>query len=74
MKARANEGPVALTPNEWLMAQRMGDDYWLYIITNAASKPILYLIQNPAKHLKPDEEIDIVRYVVKNWKKFAVEA
>ncbi|MHA1267966.1 MAG: helicase-related protein, partial [Candidatus Helarchaeota archaeon] len=74
VKARAQEGPVALTPNEWLMAQRLGDDYWLYIVTNAASQPNLYLIQNPAAHLQPDEEIDIVRYVVKDWKKFAVVA
>jgi hypothetical protein len=26
------------------------------------------LIQNPAEHLKPDEEISIVRYIIKDWK------
>jgi hypothetical protein len=31
----------------------------------------LYVIQNPALHLKPEEEISIVRYIVKNWKEKA---
>jgi len=31
----------------------------------------LYLINNPADKLKPSEEIDIVRYVIKNWQEKA---
>ena len=68
VKARAREGAVALTPNEWLMSQRLKEEYWLYIVVNAASKPLLYVIQNPALHLNPQEEISIVRYIVKDWK------
>jgi hypothetical protein len=68
VKARAREGAVALTPNEWLMAQRLKEEYWLYVVINAASNPELYVIENPALQLKPEEEISIVRYVVKNWK------
>lgn len=68
VKARAKEGVVALTPNEWLMAQRLKEEYWLYVVVNVASDPELYLIQNPAAKLEPDKEIDIVRYVVRNWK------
>jgi hypothetical protein len=68
VKARAGEGAVALTPNEWLMAQRLEDEYWLYVVVNVTSNPELYLIQNPAAQLKPEEEINIVRYIVKNWK------
>lgn len=71
VKARAKEGAVALTPNEWLMAQRLKEEYWLYVVTNAAFDPELYLIQNPAAKLEPDKEIDIVRYVVRNWKEKA---
>ncbi|NHW22821.1 MAG: DUF3883 domain-containing protein [Archaeoglobales archaeon] len=71
VKARAKEGAVALTPNEWLMAQRLKDEYWLYIVVNAAENPCLYWIQNPYAKLEPDKEIDIVRYVVKDWKKEA---
>ena len=68
VKARAVEGVVAMTPNEWLMAQRLKDDYWLYIVINCTSNPELYVLQNPAAKLEPDEEIDVLRYVVKNWK------
>jgi len=68
VKARAREGAVALTPNEWLMAQRLKEEYWLYVVTNATSNPELYLIQNPSEKLNPDEEVNIVRYIVRNWK------
>lgn len=71
VKTRAREGSIALTPNEWLMAQRLKDEYWLYIVINASTNPELYLIQNPASKLSPDKEIDIVRYIVKNWKEKA---
>lgn len=71
VKARAREGYVALTPNEWLMAQRLKDEYWLYIVVNASSKPELYLIQNPASKLSPDKVVDIVRYIVRDWKEKA---
>jgi SNF2 family DNA or RNA helicase len=71
VKTRAKEGAITLTSNEWLMAQRLKDEYWLYIIVNAVDKPELYLIQNPSAKLEPDKEIDIVRYIVKNWKEKA---
>lgn len=66
VKARAKTGAVALTPNEWLMAQRFGEKYWLYIVTDAKSEnPKLHCIQNPSAKLQP--EIKIVRYIVKDW-------
>jgi superfamily II DNA or RNA helicase len=71
VKARAREGAVALTQNEWLMAQRLKEEYWLYVVVNTATDPELYLVQNPAAKLVPDKEMDIVRYVVKDWKKEA---
>ena len=71
VKARAREGKIALTPNEWLMAHRLDNEYWLYIVTNVASHPELYLLQNPASKLKPSEEIETVRYVIDNWKDHA---
>ncbi len=66
VKARATTGAIVLTPNEWLMAHRLGDEYWLYIVENAATKPRLRTIQNPAAKLNVEEVYD-VRYVVKNW-------
>ena len=71
VKARAATGPVALTPNEWVMAQRLGEDYWLYIVEHAATRPVLHRVQNPAAKLAPKEVVDVVRYVVNDWKKAA---
>ncbi|MCM8810836.1 MAG: DUF3883 domain-containing protein [Candidatus Omnitrophica bacterium] len=68
VKARVKEGNIVLTPNEWLMAQRLKDEYWLYVVTNASSNPQLYTIQNPAEKLEPHQIVDIVRYVITDWK------
>ncbi|MCS7238006.1 MAG: helicase-related protein [Thermoguttaceae bacterium] len=69
VKARATTGAVVLTPNEWLMAQRLGNDYWLYVVENATSQPKLFTLQNPAAKLQPKEVTEIVRYIVDDWKK-----
>jgi len=73
VKGRAAEGAVALTPNEWIKAQRFGKDYWLYVVTNCESTPQLHLIQDPASKLSPTEEVSVVRYMIKSsdWKKVA---
>ena len=68
VKARSKEGSITLTPNEWLMAQRLRNEYWLYAVMKASTTPELYLIQNPDSRLEPEEEVSIVRYIVKNWK------
>ncbi|MCL0092368.1 DUF3883 domain-containing protein [Dehalococcoidia bacterium] len=69
VKARAGEGEIVVTPNEWLMANRLGEEYWLYVVANAATEnPQLYLIQNPAANLEVVEVVEIVRHVVKDWK------
>jgi hypothetical protein len=64
VKASAKEGGILLTQNEWFMAQRLKDEYWLYIVSNAISNPKLFLIQNPAAKLQPAEVIETVRYVI----------
>ena len=64
VKGRTGEGGVALTPNEWIKAQRFGTDYWLYVVVNCKANPQLYLIQNPASKLHPKEEVSVVRYMV----------
>jgi SNF2 family DNA or RNA helicase len=63
VKARAGSGAVALTQNEWFKAKRFQSEYYLYVVLNAVSQPVLYRIQNPAEVLKPDEEME-VRYLV----------
>lgn len=64
VKARAQTGPIALTQNEWFKAKRFKDDYYLYAVMNASEKPQLYIIQNPAENLEPEENIEVVRYVI----------
>ncbi|MCP5105389.1 MAG: DUF3883 domain-containing protein [bacterium] len=64
VKARAGVGAVALTQNEWFKANRLGDDYYLYVVLKAASKPELHIFKNPAKNLHPNQVIDVVRYVI----------
>ncbi len=49
VKGRAGMGEVALTENEYRTAQRLGEDYWLYVVFNCAGTPKLWAIQNPAK-------------------------
>jgi len=70
VKARADEGEVALTPNEWFKAKRFKEQYWLYIVANASTNPTLYIIKNPAENLKVQEKIEVVRFLVpvEEWK------
>jgi superfamily II DNA or RNA helicase len=74
VKGRAGEGGVALTPNEWIKAQRFGQEYWLYVVVNCKTNPQLHLIQDPASKLHPKEEVSVVRYMVGqgDWKQAAV--
>mgnify|MGYP005840597293 CR=1 FL=1 len=49
------------------MAQRLGDEYWLYVVENAADKPRLHTLQNPAARLKAEEVVGVVEYIVQDW-------
>ncbi len=49
VKGRAQVGEVALSDNEYKTAQRLGEDYWLYVVYNCATKPELHVIRNPAR-------------------------
>ncbi len=48
VKGRAAVGEIALTANEYRTAQRLGKDYWLYVVFACAGNPELKLIQDPA--------------------------
>ena len=71
VKARKDEGDVALTVNEWLKAKRFKENYWLYIVCNAITSPTLYIINNPADNLKVQDKVEVVRFIVplEEWKK-----
>jgi hypothetical protein len=64
VKARAESGDIALTKNEWFKAHRFKEDYYLYVVYNASTSPELFIIQNPAERVHPDERIEIVRYII----------
>lgn len=49
VKGRAGIGEVGLSSNEFKTAERLRDDFWLYVVYNCASKPELHKIQNPAR-------------------------
>jgi len=70
VKARAGEGEVALTPNEWFKAKRFKDKYYLYIVTNAKTDPAINIIKNPAENLNAEERVEVVRFIVSSdeWK------
>jgi hypothetical protein len=58
VKARAQSGKIRLTSNEWKKARKFGDQYWIYIVTEAASdSPQLTRIQNPAQQFEEGEDI-----------------
>ncbi|MCW3131269.1 MAG: DUF3883 domain-containing protein [Candidatus Methanospirare jalkutatii] len=59
VKARIGERNVALTPNEWFKAKKFREQYWLYVVANAATNPTLYIINNPAENLKPQEKVEV---------------
>jgi len=58
VKARARSGSVRISSNEWKMARRYKDDYWLYVVTEADSnKPNLKRIANPAARFQEGQDI-----------------
>ncbi len=48
-KGRAGVGEVALATNEYKTAQRLKNDYWLYVVYNCGSTPEIHVIRNPAR-------------------------
>jgi len=49
VKGRAHTGEIALTSNEYKTAQRLGNDYWLYVVFRCATpNPTIHILRNPA--------------------------
>jgi hypothetical protein len=49
VKGRSIVGDVALTSNEFRTAQRLKNDYWLYVVFNCGTKPEIKIVRNPAQ-------------------------
>ncbi|WP_221412975.1 protein NO VEIN domain-containing protein [Rudanella paleaurantiibacter] len=48
VKGRAGVGEIALSANEYRTAQRLQQDYFLYVVYDCATNPTVHVIQNPA--------------------------
>ena len=71
VKSFTNTGIPALTNNEWDRAEKIGDDYYLYVIEDVFGKRDLTIIQNPYKMFSGEiikKEIIDYRYEIQNWK------
>jgi len=64
VKSWKKDGGAFLTNNEWIKAKRLGDKYWLYVVTNCAKEPVLRIIQNPAEKLIPEKIEKVVRWLI----------
>jgi len=73
-KGHSESGDVFITPNEWFMAGRFGDDFWLYVVDYALDNPEIFPIQNPAENLEYDKILETKRYIIKekNWKRKSI--
>jgi superfamily II DNA or RNA helicase len=49
VKGRSGVGAVVLTPNEYKTAERLRNDYWLYVVFDCATRPRLIPIQDPVR-------------------------
>ena len=49
VKGRSEVGEIALTTHEYKTAQRLQQDYWLYVAFNCATFPEVHLIHDPAR-------------------------
>jgi superfamily II DNA or RNA helicase len=49
VKGRSGVGEVALTTNEYRAAERLGQDYWLYVVFDCVTTPRLTCVHDPAK-------------------------
>ncbi len=48
VKGRAGVGEIALTANEYKTAERLKNDYWLYVVYNCGTTPQIHVVRNPA--------------------------
>ena len=48
VKSHRSTGDIILTSHEWATAQRLKEDYWLYIVEDVFDTKIITLIKNPA--------------------------
>ncbi|MDP2767984.1 MAG: DUF3883 domain-containing protein [Candidatus Methanoperedens sp.] len=71
VKAFESTGIVEMTENEWKTAQKLNDNYWLYVVENALNEPKknIFTIRNPSERFKDAKIIRReTRYLISDWK------
>ncbi len=72
VKSFATTGALELTENEWIMAGKLGEEYWIYAVEHArdSNKRKLNLIQNPAAKFSKVEIVPSeVRIRITDWRR-----
>lgn len=67
VKGRAGIGEVALSSNEYRTAQRLRQDYWLYVVFNCATTPDIKVVRDPALQMDWEPVVRIEQYHVKPY-------
>lgn len=71
VKSFSTTGDPSLTSHEWDTARRHGKDYWLYIVENTTTSPIVHERQDPYNLYKDSAEhrgACSARWVITRWK------
>lgn len=63
VKGKTTDDDGILTPNEWSAAERLREDYWLYVVVDAVSAPALHRIQDPYVNMHPQPQVEVQRYL-----------
>lgn len=65
VKARACDGSIRISANEWKKAKRFQDKFWLYVVTQAGTdQPVLERYRNPEKTFRINEDIYATGYII----------
>ncbi len=65
VKGKTTDDDGILTTNEWGAAERLREDYWLYVVENVLSEPQLLRIQDPFLKIHPNPQVQVQRYFFK---------
>ena len=70
VKGRANDGGIMLSLHEYIKLAQIGNNAWLYIVTNCAHNPVLHIINNPANVMSFNKIAKDVEYFLpqEQWK------
>jgi len=72
VKSHEHSGSIMLTDHEWETAERLGDDYWIYVVEDVFEDPKIYTVQNPKEKFQNSIEkipAQQFRWIVHDWRR-----